>query len=146
MKSMPTMVMRQLIPFVPALLILSACDVSGGPDWHLRRGVITNFDDSLSLQVPDTIRSGQPATLRVWTHGDRCVLPAYTDQHLTATVLTVEPYDSVLVGDVNCPSAPCLCSHDVTVLFAQPGDVTLRVVGLGNDSAMATRERTLVIH
>jgi hypothetical protein len=49
-------------------------------------------------------------------------------------VVTLEPYDSVYVGDVDCPGLPGGFLHTVHVTFPAPGMGTLRVIGRGGTS------------
>ena len=134
---------------IAALGALPACGLFGPDDWEVRRGVIVERpQDPVDLQIPATVTAGEPTTITLRTHGNGCVFPARTVSGRAGAVLTLEPYDSLLVrGDVLCVDVPCLCLHAVDVTFPAPGRVTIRVVGLlrGHDGTV-TRDSVIVVH
>jgi hypothetical protein len=117
--------------------------------WEIRRGVVyLAAYDSIPVSFPPVIHADVPATITVWTQGrghcDRG--PARTDFAQTGMVLTVEPYDSVLIGTLECIHGDAF-AHSVRVTFPEAGTATLRVVGLDDtgSGAVVTKERTLLV-
>lgn len=115
----------------PILALGTACALLGDEAWHVERAVIQHSaEDRISLELPATITAGvaTPVTLR--TEGTRfCTHPSHTAMSSAGMVVTLEPYDSIYVGDLSCPSVPCDCAHTVNIIFPGAGVGTLRVLG-----------------
>jgi hypothetical protein len=116
---------------LPLLAVEAACTAVAGVDWTVERAVIQYSEaDALALQLPATITSGVPVAITLRTEGTRyCTKPERTEVTAADGIVTLEPYDSVYVGNLACPSVPCDCAHVVSVTFPAPGTVTLRVIG-----------------
>lgn len=109
-----------------------ACSSVGAVDWEVQRAVIQYASgEPLSLALPGTVSAGAPTTITLRTQGTRyCTRPGRTDLSAAGMVVTLEPYDSVYVGDfADCPTVPCDCAHTVNITFPSAGAATLRVIG-----------------
>ena len=131
-----------------SVLLLPGCEILAVSDWEVRRAVIPLLDEGSGyVTISSPAVAGEVATITVTTSGNSCFSPAYTHFQLDDMVLTIEPYDSVRVGDILCLSVPCGCRHVVEVAFPRTGEATLRVIGFAGhrDSYLITRERTLTV-
>jgi hypothetical protein len=131
----------------PLLAVETACTPVTGVDWRVERGVIQYSQaDPLSLQLPATVTSGVPAAITLRTKGSRyCTKTDRTEVTTATKIVTLEPYDSVYVGNLSCPDIPCDCAHVVSVTFPAAGAVTLRVVGRRGVSPDAVAVDTVLV-
>jgi len=117
---------------VLAILALgTACSLLNQGDWGVARAVIQgSAEDPVSLELPATITAGVATPVSLRTDGTRyCTRPSHTVVSTAGMVVTLEPYDSIYVGDLACPSVPCVCAHTVNITFPAAGVGTLRVMG-----------------
>ncbi len=133
---------------IPTCLALLGCELTE-PRWDLRRGEIElGASDSLHLETPAVVTAGEPATIAVRTYGGGCVRHGeVTLVNVSGMTATIEPYDSVVVeapDNYACLAILRMFTHNADVTFPQPGDATLRIVGMVG-GAVVTRERQLAV-
>jgi hypothetical protein len=86
--------------------------------------------------LPATIRAGVATSVTLRTIGYRyCTRLGPTDVTAAGMVVTLEPYDSAYVGELDCPGLPGHFLHTVGITFPAAGLATLRVIGLQAGSA-----------
>ena len=115
----------------PIFLAEGACTSVGSPDWVVQRAVIQDPPaQPLSLTVPAAIRAGAATAVTLRTIGGRyCTRLGPTQVAAAGMLVTLEPYDSVYVGELDCPTLPWEFVHTVDITFPAAGRATLRVVG-----------------
>jgi hypothetical protein len=115
----------------PIFLGESACTSVGSPDWVAQRAVIQDPPaEPLSLTLPAAIRAGATTAITLRTIGGRyCTRLGPTQVTAAGMLVTLEPYDSVYVGELDCPTLPWDFAHTVDITFPVAGRATLRVAG-----------------
>ena len=116
-----------------ALLAGTGCPFDTGPGWTwvVQPGLIA-VDGLDPVSGPDTVQRGASFTLVVKTFGSSsCTRPAGADVAVSGLTATVIPMDSVVTGDAICTADLRSFPHNATLVFGQPGEATLIVVGRG---------------
>jgi len=122
-------------------MVAIAC-LACGDDYILVRGSISeNPDDYGWVELPDTFEVGIPATVNVYTTGGGCDHAGPTLIHVTGLLAVIEPYDSGPAPGVSraCPDMLRYFLHAAYIEFPEPGDATIRVIGIGH----AARDRLM---
>lgn len=82
------------------------------------------------VEVPATVRAGEPLTVQVVTFGNGCNAVGGTDVVVRALEADVLPWDLDHSSEkVDCPDLLRTFRHSATVRFEQPGTATVRVNG-----------------
>ena len=131
-----------------SLFALVACDSSTTePNIERRRGVIAFYGDPVRVTVPDSMRLGLPAKVTVETYGSGCDNEVDTSVAVEGNLALVEPYEYVNVDPgVFCPAIVIGHTHEVTIMFKEPGMAKVRIIGRREpgDHRM-TVERSVVV-
>lgn len=100
--------------------------------WAVQRGTIVTNVAGPIVSVPSVVAAGQLAGVTVYTFGDGCVTPAYTNSRVSGALAVVEPFDSVVVklpAHHSCAGKSYQFAHSVAVVFTQAGSDTIRIIG-----------------
>jgi hypothetical protein len=128
------------IPILPACALLAACAPFA---WRLDPSVIERPQANVpALQVPDSVTTGAPVTVTVWTKSGGCTRRGRTEVTTHDRVATIRLFDSVLVrspDDYACPSVLRFARNVFSVQFSHSGPAIVRVIGTD------TLERAVVI-
>jgi hypothetical protein len=122
-----------LLSLLPAAALWPlACHNPEEFGWAVERGTIVTSAAGPIVDVPSVVVAGEPAAVTVYTFGDGCVTPAYTNSTVTGALAVVEPFDSVIVklpANHTCGSKSYQFAHSAAVVFAQAGSGTIRIIG-----------------
>lgn len=99
------------------------------------------------VDVPATVRAGEPLTVQVVTFGNGCNTAGGTDVVVRGLEANVLPWDLDHSSEkVDCPDLLRTFRHSATVRFEQPGAATVRVNGRrlpGDEAVVVTRTVTI---
>jgi len=135
----PSWVFAPLALLTAVALPQLACRNPAELRWAVRRGTIVLDVVGPMVTLPTQVVAGQAAPITVYTFGDGCVTPAYTNSRVSGDTAVVEPFDSVVVQlppNEACTSELNGFPHSVSVIFPRAGPGAIRVVGW-NDVARA---------
>ena len=113
-------------------LVQLACRNPAEWRWAVRRGTIVTSAAGPTVIWPSEVVAGQPLPVTVYTFGNGCVTPAYTNSTVSGDTAVVEPFDSVIVQlppNHTCAQKSYLFAHSASVVFAQAGSGTIRIIG-----------------
>jgi hypothetical protein len=118
-----------------ALLLLAAAAACGvtEPQTSVREPAIMElYGATADVSAPASVTAGQPFTVVVHTIGpSSCTREGDTRLSLGATTADVAPFDIHRRGPgVGCAEMVYRLSHEVQVVFTQPGTATVRVHGV----------------
>lgn len=86
-------------------------------------------DDLGEITVPATVAPGVSFTVSIQTFGGGCTRRiARTESRTEGRVAEIRPYNETTRSNV-CTSDLLLLRHSVTLMFADPGPVTVRFIG-----------------
>jgi hypothetical protein len=135
--------------FAPlALLVLAGCgeEVIAGTEYERRLAVIGPFADTVVVEVPAAATRGVGFDVAVTSYGNGCFEQADTEVEVSGLTATVDPYQLVAVGDVNCLDQGRTFRHVAQVRFDQAGTAIVRFRGLSQSTGdTVTVERTVVV-
>jgi hypothetical protein len=120
-----------------ALSLAGACCCSSTEPEGVRELAVIDYDDDGQprITVPATARAGEPFTAVVVTRASGCV-DAETDLSVSGATADITPYYIRLPPEGRtCPDGPSSRTREVVVRFAAPGQATVRVRGLRDESA-----------
>jgi len=115
-----------------AALVLLACDNrSSGLDSVIRPATLSFYGNAENITLPDTAVAGVPTAVRVRSYGGGCVAQDRTVSAVSGRSATIRPFVRELAPGANVACADILLqfSHEVDLVFEQPGQATVRVDG-----------------
>jgi len=114
-------------------LVQLACRNPAEWRWAVQRGtIVDNPQFSPTVILPTQVVADQAAPVTVYTFGNGCVKPAYTNSRVSGAVAVVEPFDSVVVEmppNSGCTDQRNGFPHSVSVVFPVSGSGTIRIIG-----------------
>ena len=120
-----------LLPLVA--LVPQACRNPAELRWAVRPGTIVYNQQVGSMVIlPTQVVAGQAAPVTVYTFGNGCVAPAYTNTTVSGAIAIVEPFDSVVVQlppHMTCTDELNAFPHSVSVVFPQAGAGRILIIG-----------------
>jgi hypothetical protein len=129
--------------FFTACVFLASCDFvdifgDGSGRWHLRRGAVVFYGDSSSVQIPDTVRAGEPFEVSATTFGSGCTRAAGMRVALQNRKAVLTPIDSSYSPGPNeaCTMEQRVLNHRAELAFSEAGEALVIVKGAarGNDA------------
>jgi hypothetical protein len=110
--------------------LAAACSPTD-PDRQVREpGFLEYYASPVEVTVPETVRAGEPFTVRAVTRGGGCTSAGDTEVAVSGATADVSPYDLRAEGpNIACPDILRALPHEVTVRFDTPGTATVRVHG-----------------
>jgi len=113
-----------------------------------RVAIIRQFGDPVVVDVPATMKAGEPATVGVTTYTGGCITEDTTVVDVHARTADVVPFQRVYQPKPNeaCATELQVSHREVDVVFAEPGSATVNVFGRTHPDGgvvMVTRKVTV---
>lgn len=128
-----------------ALLFLGACSEPAGLggtermgviQWHASQGEVSDDPtwpgaDDVVIEAPSTAQAGEPFEAVVWTVGNSgCWEVARTEVENGAALAEIRPVDrDRMTEGLACTAVLVELRHPVQIVFTEPGEAIIRVVG-----------------
>lgn len=140
--------MRTLVNIAAAaalVLVGSGCPLDPA-EREERLGVIQVLPQfPVQVGVPDSAPVNEAFVVSVVTHAGRCLRAGPTHVRKDGMAVDVRPYDLHL-GGRDCTSDAAFHRHIAMLRFEQPGEATVRFIGLGHPGGeILTVARTVTI-
>jgi hypothetical protein len=119
--------MRNIAALVTTAVAAAACSILD-PTFEAPATIIFG-NDTAQITAPESVARGVPFDVTVRTFGGGCTrTTAQTRQAVSTGLVEVYPYNQTRRSDV-CTSDLRFLTHTVTLQFADPGAVTIRIIG-----------------
>ncbi len=127
-------------PLTPVLLLaafaLLACEnkssaLASDPDTFVRPATLAFYSDPEVISLPDTAIAGIPFTARVRSYGGGCVAQDQTFSGVSGRSAYIRPFvrEPVPTRGLACPDILLIYTHEVVLVFNEPGTATVHVYG-----------------
>jgi hypothetical protein len=139
--------MRRLASYAVVFATLAASGCVDSADENVDVGVLVErYDGTPMIDVPATVRPGQPFAVSIMTIAAGCSGFSSTDARMTAAGALVTPYDRYGGPDEPCTRELGEIRHEVTLLFDVPGTRYVRFVARRNMTYIEVERQVTVAY